>query len=339
VTHRGRTRQRGWGLGLLVTAIAISRHVLVNDVPYLRSSAAETAAPATRAFDALLPSLQNLPSRCPWVTAATSDGLGHDPRITEASGLVASRRHPDLLWTHNDSGDEAQFFALRTDGTLVATYTLAGVRAVDWEDAALGPGPSPNIDYLYFGDLGDNHGRRPFVAVFRLPEPEVELEREGGTGVVSAFETILLAYPDRRHDAETLLVDPESGDLYVVTKERSGASILFRASASELQLPMALLTTVGELPFGNVFLPSPSLVTGGDISVDGQWIVLRTYTHAFAWHRQGATIAETLERYPCPLKLAAELQGEAIAFSPQSDAYFTLAEGHTSTIWRFELLE
>lgn len=37
--------------------------------------------------------------------------------ITEASGLVASRSQKDLLWTHNDSGDELRIFGIYTDGT------------------------------------------------------------------------------------------------------------------------------------------------------------------------------------------------------------------------------
>ena len=35
-----------------------------------------------------------------------------DERITESSGLAASRRHPGTVWTTNDSGDEARLFAV-----------------------------------------------------------------------------------------------------------------------------------------------------------------------------------------------------------------------------------
>ena len=49
-----------------------------------------------------------------------------DPRIVEASGLAVSRRHPGVLWTHNDSGDPARLFAVGADGRTRAVLTLAG---------------------------------------------------------------------------------------------------------------------------------------------------------------------------------------------------------------------
>ena len=33
-------------------------------------------------------------------------------RINESSGLIKSRRWPNILWTHNDSGDEARLYSL-----------------------------------------------------------------------------------------------------------------------------------------------------------------------------------------------------------------------------------
>ena len=37
--------------------------------------------------------------------------------ITEASGLVASRAHAGVFWTHNDSGDAARLFAIGPGGS------------------------------------------------------------------------------------------------------------------------------------------------------------------------------------------------------------------------------
>ena len=48
------------------------------------------------------------------VTAASPAQIAtlEDRRITESSGVVASRRNPDLFWTHNDSGDERREFII-----------------------------------------------------------------------------------------------------------------------------------------------------------------------------------------------------------------------------------
>ena len=88
------------------------------------------------------------------------------PEATELSGLVASPTQKGVLWAHNDSGDRARLFALRTDGSLIASLDVPGAEAVDWEDVAVGPD-----DTLLVGDIGDNGAVRASVDVWRVPEP------------------------------------------------------------------------------------------------------------------------------------------------------------------------
>ena len=75
--------------------------------------------------------------------------------IAESSGVAASRKHPGVVWTHNDSGDAPRVFALdaHTCAT-IATYTIPGATAVDWEDMARGPDETGRSS-LWFGDIGD----------------------------------------------------------------------------------------------------------------------------------------------------------------------------------------
>ena len=50
-----------------------------------------------------------------------------DPRITESSGLAASRLHPGVYWTHNDSDDGPYVYAVDSrTGKTVATITHEG---------------------------------------------------------------------------------------------------------------------------------------------------------------------------------------------------------------------
>ena len=51
--------------------------------------------------------------------------------IPESSGVIASRRHDGVFWTHNDSGNGPTIFAIRRDGKLLGQYTL-NVRNNDW---------------------------------------------------------------------------------------------------------------------------------------------------------------------------------------------------------------
>src|SRR2546423_9647754 len=65
-----------------------------------------------------------------------------DPRIVESSGLATSPDRDGIVYTHNDSGDVARFFAVDSRGETVAVYTLRGATNVDWGDMASSPTPA-----------------------------------------------------------------------------------------------------------------------------------------------------------------------------------------------------
>ena len=71
---------------------------------------------------------------CPTFAGGVVSGTVASAEIREASGLVASRRHPGVLWVHNDSGDTARIFATRPDGTHLGIYSIMGAGSADWED-------------------------------------------------------------------------------------------------------------------------------------------------------------------------------------------------------------
>jgi len=57
-------------------------------------------------------------------------GLINNDSLNEASGLAASRRNPNILWTHNDSGDENRVFAIDANGNHLGTFLIEGLRLV-----------------------------------------------------------------------------------------------------------------------------------------------------------------------------------------------------------------
>ena len=257
---------------------------------------------------------------CPSVAEPQVQVMLAVPEIDEASGMVHSRSQ-DLLWVHNDSGDSARLFALGPDGARLTTLVLEGVLALDWEDLAIGPGPSPG-DWLYAGDIGDNGKIRPWITLVRVPEPIV-LPQSADPFVISDPETIQLTYPDGPHDAETLFVDPITGDLFIVSK--GAQTQLFRKPAP---------ISSGELEE----LPMPSFpsafATGGDISALGDFIAVRGYGDAFGWLRApDQSVGEAMQGAPCSLPLASEMQGETLAFHAAGTGYFTLSEGADQPLW------
>ena len=108
---------------------------------------------------------------CPPFAPGRQVGTVAHAAIDEASGVVASRKNPGVLWVHNDSGGSARAFAMNTLGTHLGIYNILGAGAWDWEDMAAGPGPVAGQSYLFLGDIGDNAAVRSSIVVYRVAEP------------------------------------------------------------------------------------------------------------------------------------------------------------------------
>lgn len=235
------------------------------------------------------------------------------PKLREASGLAASRANAGLLWSHNDSGSDARLFLLGPDGNQRAEYTVEGIRNYDWEDlAATTVNGQPTV---YVADIGDNTSVRQVCEIYRCTEPVF-----GGTatGTLRGAQQITFRYPDGAHDAETLLVDQQTGDLYVLTKEAT------RTRVYRLPFPQATSGVITAESLGEAAL---SFLIAGDISPDNAEIILKNYTEVFYWKRQaGESLITTLKRAPRKLPYLAEPAGEGLAFAADGSGYFTVSE-------------
>lgn len=277
------------------------------------------------------------PARCPHFTNGERVGQVGDPDLAEISGLAASRRNPGVLWVHEDSGNPADLVALDTDGAVAARFRLAGVSARDWEDVAVGPGPDSATSYVYLGDIGDNLGDQASFRVVRVPEPKVDPARASAARTeLGGAVTLAGRYPDGSHDAETLLSDPRSGDLFVVTKSDKGRSGVYRWPAPQAPNATTVLEAVATVDVNGLDGAMDRRVTAGDISPDGAAVLLRTYTNAWMWRRGGdESVADALAGDPCPVPLQFERQGEAIGWDAAGDAYFSTTEGARPPILRY----
>ena len=227
-----------------------------------------------------------------------------DPRVIESSGLVDAGR---LLFTINDSGDGPYVYAVdsRTGvTTAVTTYSRDDVTDVE----AIAPGRRGT---LWVGDLGDNRGDRDEVDVYRLRPAD-------RTGAVVSTR-YRFRYPDGARDAETLLVDPRSGRLLVVSKSVFGGTV-YRAPA---RLDP---TGVNRLhPFAGV----EGLVTDGAFFPDGKHVVLRTYDSASTYSYPDFALVGTV-------RLPDQDQGEGIAVGGDGRVLLS-SEGLRSTVLQVTL--
>jgi hypothetical protein len=250
--------------------------------------------------------------------------------LNEVSGMAHSRANRDVFWVHNDSGDRPRAYAVGRSGSLLGTYLLSGATAVDWEDMAIGPAPG-GASYLYLADIGDNLGRRRSVRIYRVLEPRVDSSRVDVHATLTGVTSYEFVYDDGPRDAEAFMVDPLTGDFYVVSKWESSGSRLYRAAAPSAT-GINTFTHVGTFPF--------HFTTAGDISADGLQVLIRRYsddtinpltppaTSASYWRRADAktSLVDLLAQPGTTVPLAREPQGEAIAFDADGRGFYTTGE-------------
>jgi hypothetical protein len=248
-------------------------------------------------------------------------------QIDEASGLAYSIRNPGHLWTHNDSGDFNRIFLIGKDGSHAGTFRIAGTGNRDWEDMSIGPGPVDGIPYIYVADIGDNRAQYDIKRIFRFPEPNAH-DYDTSLSLIDvasdSVDTILFRYPDDvQKDAETLMIDPLTRDLYVVTKREFPVTVYVARYPYPLD-EVFYLERLGTLPFTDV--------TAGDISPDGRRILLKTKERVFMWSRKEVeSVASAFSRPPMRLPYVPEPQGEAIAWDSAQEGYYVLSESRSVT--------
>lgn len=243
--------------------------------------------------------------------------IAYDP-INEASGIAMSRKNPNVLWTHNDSGDQARLFAFNLQGSHLGVYNIDGIVNRDWEDIAVGPGPDDNETYIYIGDIGDNSAQHDLKFIYRIPEPMVDSNQAPLDTAISLAETITFQYPDGNRDAETLMVDPLTKDIYIISKRESQVRVYLAAYPQ---------STTQTITLEQVATLNLTLTVGGDISPSGLEILIKTYTTMNYWCRTPEqTLSQAFENEPVTVPYISELQGEAVGWTSDQMGYYTISE-------------
>lgn len=258
-----------------------------------------------------------------------------DDRISESSGIAASSSSDEVVFTHNDSGDRARFFAVDTATCATrATYEVNGASNLDWEDMAAGLA-ADGVPVLWLADIGDNLARRASVVVYEVDEPAAAAPG----GPLRVRSRMTLTYPDGPQDAETLLVDPGTGRPVIVTKDvQGGASRVYRVpTTSSGPLERLADLDVQTLPGGGLTGAAWSL-TGGATSPDRRTVVLRSYLAVWLWTTApGEPLATTLARPPEPLTLPLGRQAEAVTFTRDGTGLWVTSEGAGTPLTRVPL--
>lgn len=249
--------------------------------------------------------------------------------INESSGIAASKCNKDILWTHNDSGDKNNIYALDMSAKLIGKWKVRGAENKDWEDIASVKDESGKC-FLYIGDIGDNGEKRLEMAIYRVEEPRIS----DGSETAEA-DRIRFRFPDGYRDSETLLVHPLTSDIYVITKTMIGAAEVYRIP-SEFNGPP--VTAVKVADFSVPAIPE-GLLTGGDISPDGRYMVISDYFggYEFAVPGQGEDFEAVWTQSPVRFDLGARRQGESVCYSADGKSIFATSEKGQSPLIRIDV--
>lgn len=283
--------------------------------------------------------------QCPDFGSKSTTGRIRSDAVREASGLVASRSQPPILWTHNDSGGRNEVFAIGTGGAVKMTVRFGDIRVRDFEDISIGPGPGPG-DYIYAADIGDNGNGRDSVWIYRFREPEVT----SGTMTIADADVERFEFTYRRpsggtwsRNAESLAVDPVTGDVVIIEKRHESRGGIRHTSwfyrirqvdlvEGELLLaqPMVWAKTRYERDIG-----PPA---AAEFSKDGRMLVVKNGYEVFAWlRRPGQSIYSAVKDDRATNCLYFGARGEAVAVGSGNGALFFVREGSDSPVERTPL--
>ncbi|MDQ3129410.1 MAG: hypothetical protein M3Q99_01450 [Acidobacteriota bacterium] len=254
--------------------------------------------------------------------------------ITESSGIVASRCNQNAFWTHNDSGNPNLIYAFNIKGEHLGAWRVAGAKNKDWEDIGTFQNAKGEC-FLYLGDIGNNVRDREELIIYRFKEPQI-LEANKSNDKTNpenteTAEAITINYPDTRHDAETLIVHPQSGDIYVLTKRISGAAGVYRLKADYV---IDKTNTLEKITDFSVPAVPNGLLTGGGITADGKRVIICDYFNAYELKlpESAKNFDEIWRQELSVVKLGERAQGEAICYSLDGRSIVATSERKKSAI-------
>ena len=240
----------------------------------------------------------------------------------EASGICDSRSMAGNVWVQEDGDNPNVIHQYSHTGEYKGKVQMPFPNR-DWEDMCIGAGPENGKNYIYLADIGDNNAAyNNQYYIYRFVEPQALSEK------VTNFDKIAFQYPDGSRDAECILLDPTTKDIYIVTKRE------FNVRVYQLPYPQSLT----EVQTAKFIQSIPYLIiTSGGISGDGKEIVLRNYDALYYWYRkENESIVAALARSRDKLlPYTKEPQGEGFCFDKNNKGYFTNSEMSPSFLYYY----
>ncbi|WP_405061837.1 hypothetical protein OG474_09350 [Kribbella sp. NBC_01505] len=233
-----------------------------------------------------------------------------DARVKVPSGMAKSQKYQDLYWTvNNTKGASARVFGVDAEGDVKVTLRFSA-EVQDVEAIAV-----DREGTIYVADIGDNAKTRDMIEIYTIPEP-ASLENAENV----RYHRYDFKYPDGAHDAETLLVQPETNQLFIVTKSSKAA--IYEAPGTPSREGTNKLTKLAAAPAGTF--------TDGTFLPDGQRAVLRTNTDI-------ATVAWGDKPVLAARGSVGSAAGDALAVGPDDDTVLAGSAVSKSVVYQVQV--
>jgi hypothetical protein len=207
------------------------------------------------------------------------------PEINECSGLIRSKTWPDVLWTHNDSGDDPRIFPLKKDGQIIQPDSKKKYKGIQIPDAVNVDWESITQDYdgnLIIGDCGNNSNTRRDLCLYIIREPD-----PNETYTTSVVHKYFYYYEDqdkfppqnKNFDCEAIFC--YKNHIYLLTKHRSDTfTKLYRLDSLEKNK----FNKAKMIERFNIH----GQVSDADISSDEKYLSILTYSNIWLFELSGA---------------------------------------------------
>jgi len=260
-----------------------------------------------------------------------------DKRISEASGIAASRVQDNLFWVINDSGHDASLFAVNSQGKVKGHVEIEGIKNKDWEDlAAFEYQGKP---YLLIADVGDNKAKRKHVTLYVIKEPKPKHLSKKDTYKVKPAWRLRFTYEDGARDCESVAVDVKNDKIYLLTKRDTPPVLYELPLQKKPKKQEAVAKRVANIKLSALTLfEVMNRPTAMDISADGSSAIVMTYTHGYLYQSNSLQASKTLfENKPQIFSLPQLKQAEAICFDKKGEQVFMTSEGSPAPLFKLNL--
>lgn len=225
--------------------------------------------------------------------------------LNESSGLIV--QNGNSFWSINDSGNEAILYQFDSTGRLLTKRSVIGASNTDWESL------TNKGDTFFIGDFGNNLNSRTNLCFW-----ELNLNERGA-------DQLPFAYPDQHNfpPRRTNWNFDAEGSFYY-------DSMLYWFSKTRVRKrPYTKLYCMTTKPEANPQLIDSfriaHMITGADISPNGETVVLMSYGKVFRLHPFDP---QNLDQLKITNITIPKSQTESIAFLNENVCYLTDEQGN-----------